>query len=82
MLEPRREAPFEAADQRVRLAVPILIGRPDVIRERVKRYGLRMNAGEDFEIVDPERDPRYRDYVATYLKVAAARASRPTRRAR
>ena len=36
------------------LAEPILIGRPEVIRERVKRYGLRMTAGKDFEIVDPE----------------------------
>jgi len=60
-----------------RLAVPILIGRPEVIRERVKRYGLRMNAGVDFQIVDPERDPRYRDYVATYLEVAGRKGVTP-----
>ncbi len=59
------------------LAAPILIGRPEVIRERVKRYGLRMTAGKDFEIVDPEHDPRYRDYVATYLKVAGRKGVTP-----
>ena len=31
-----------------RLAEPILIGRPEVIRERIKRYGLAMNAGQGF----------------------------------
>jgi malate dehydrogenase (oxaloacetate-decarboxylating)(NADP+) len=60
-----------------RLAVPILIGRPDVIRERVKRYGLRMAAGRDFEIVDPHSDPRYREYVAVYLKVAGRKGLTP-----
>ncbi len=59
------------------LAEPILIGRPEVIRERIKRYGLRMNADKDFRIVDPERDPRYREYVATYLKVAGRKGVTP-----
>jgi len=59
------------------LAEPILIGRPEVIRDRVKRYGLRMTAGKDFAIVDPESDPRYRDYVATYLKVAGRKGVTP-----
>jgi malate dehydrogenase (oxaloacetate-decarboxylating)(NADP+) len=60
-----------------RLAQPILIGRPDVIRERIKRHGLRMVAGKDFEIVDPQSDPRYREYVATYLKVAGRKGVTP-----
>ncbi|MGD0184030.1 MAG: NADP-dependent malic enzyme [Roseiarcus sp.] len=59
------------------LAEPILIGRPEVIRERIKRFGLTMSAGKDFEIVDPERDPRYRDYVATYLEVAGRKGVTP-----
>src|SRR3984957_11333143 len=53
-----------------RLARPVLIGRPEVIQERLKRYGLVMTAGVDFEVVDPRSDPRYREYVADYLKVA------------
>ena len=45
--------------------MPVLIGRPEVIQERLKRYGLAMTPGVDFEVVDPRSDPRYRDYVAT-----------------
>jgi len=51
------------------LAQPILIGRKKVIETRIKRMGLRMNAGEDFEIVDPEKDPRYREYWEGYLSL-------------
>jgi len=60
-----------------RLAIPILIGRPEVIQERLKRYGLAMKPGVDFDIVDPRSDPRYRDYVATYLKVAGRKGVTP-----
>jgi len=49
------------------LATPILIGRPAVIEHRIVKFGLRMKAGEDFEIVNPENDPRYRDFWQTYL---------------
>ena len=60
-----------------RLARPILIGRPDVVRERIKRYGLAMAAGRDFELIDPESDPRYRDYVASYLEAAGRKGVTP-----
>jgi malate dehydrogenase (oxaloacetate-decarboxylating)(NADP+) len=59
------------------VARPILIGRPEVIKERIKRFGLAMAPGRDFEIVDPEDDPRYRDYVATYLEVAGRKGVTP-----
>ena len=49
------------------LATPILIGRPAVIEHRIVKFGLRMRLGEDFEIVNPENDPRYRDFWQTYL---------------
>jgi malate dehydrogenase (oxaloacetate-decarboxylating)(NADP+) len=42
------------------LAKPILIGRPNVIQMRIERAGLRLKPGTDFELVDPEDDPRYR----------------------
>jgi malate dehydrogenase (oxaloacetate-decarboxylating)(NADP+) len=60
-----------------RLAKPILIGRPEVIRDRIKRFGLTIRAGDDFEIIDPEDDPRYRDYVATYLEAAGRKGVTP-----
>jgi len=49
------------------LATPILIGRPAVIEHRIVKFGLRMRVGEDFEIVNPENDSRYRDFWQTYL---------------
>ncbi|MDH3666917.1 MAG: NADP-dependent malic enzyme [Paracoccaceae bacterium] len=45
---------------------PILIGRPDVIDQRIERAGLKVKPGEDFEICDPTNDPRYREYWETY----------------
>jgi malate dehydrogenase (oxaloacetate-decarboxylating)(NADP+) len=47
------------------IARPILIGRPTVIEQRFERLGLPLRAG-DIEIINPEDDPRYRDYVALY----------------
>ncbi|MEX8503499.1 MAG: NADP-dependent malic enzyme [Leptothrix ochracea] len=42
------------------LAKPILVGRPAVIQSRIERAGLRLTPGVDFEVVNPEDDPRYR----------------------
>ncbi len=53
-----------------KMARPILIGRPAVIETRLKRYGLSIRPGVDFEITNPEDDPRYRDYVQSYVEVA------------
>ena len=50
-----------------KLCIPTLIGRPSVIASRLERYGLRIRPGEDFEVVNPEDDPRYRDYVDHYF---------------
>ncbi len=44
---------------------PILIGRPDVIESRIAREALPIKAGRDFEVVDPNDDPRYRAYWET-----------------
>ena len=60
-----------------RLAVPVLIGRPEVIQERLKRYGLAMKPDVDFEVIDPRSDPRYRDYVADYLEVGGRKGVTP-----
>jgi malate dehydrogenase (oxaloacetate-decarboxylating)(NADP+) len=49
-----------------RMAKPILVGRPAVVETRLKRYGLSIKPGSDFDLVNPEDDPRYRDYVQTY----------------
>ena len=48
------------------IAKPILVGRPSVIENRIQRFGLTIKPGQDFEIINPEDDPRYRDYVALF----------------
>jgi malate dehydrogenase (oxaloacetate-decarboxylating)(NADP+) len=49
-----------------KLAVPILVGRPAVIERGIKRYGLRLRSGENFTVVNPEHDERYREYWQDY----------------
>jgi len=51
------------------LARPTLIGRPEVIAERCERFGLRLQQGKDYDVVNVENDHRYRDYWQTYLSM-------------
>jgi malate dehydrogenase (oxaloacetate-decarboxylating)(NADP+) len=48
------------------LATPVVIGRPEIIQRRVERAGLRLRPGRDFEIVNPESDPRHRALAHEY----------------
>ncbi len=48
------------------LVSPVLIGRPDVVQMRIERLGLRLKIGADFELVNPQSDPRYREYWTMY----------------
>ena len=52
------------------IGMPILIGRPEVIAKRVDRYGLRLQEGTDYEICNPENDPRFDQYWKFYLSKA------------
>lgn len=52
------------------IATPILIGRPSVMDSRAERFGLRFRPGRDCEIINPEDDPRYRDYVDLFQSKA------------
>jgi malate dehydrogenase (oxaloacetate-decarboxylating)(NADP+) len=45
---------------------PVLIGRPSVIEQRLERFGLTIKPERDFEIINPEDDPRYREYVSLF----------------
>jgi len=51
------------------LALPVLIGRPDVVEARIARHGLRLRAGTHFELVNPDSDPRYKDLWQDYYKL-------------
>ncbi len=84
---PKRVIYADGEDERVlraaqiaiedKIAKPILVGRPNVIDVRLRRFGLSIKAGQDFEIINPDDDPRYRDYVSEYLSVAGRRGITP-----
>ena len=77
--DPKRLVYAEGEEWRVLQAVqmvcdegfarPILVGRASVIDSRVETLGLRVKRGEDFEVCDPESDPRYRDYWELYHRI-------------
>ena len=55
------------------LARPILIGRPAIVEARLERFGLSIRPGRDFELINPDDDPRYRAYRADAYVEAAGR---------
>ncbi|WP_145541163.1 NADP-dependent oxaloacetate-decarboxylating malate dehydrogenase [Yersinia alsatica] len=55
------------------LAYPILIGRPSVIETRLKKLGLHITAGKDFEVVNNESDPRFNEYWHEYYQIMKRR---------
>ena len=56
---------------------PILIGRPEVVMSRIEKYGLPLRINKDFELVNPESDPRFREYWETYHKIMERRGVTP-----
>jgi len=84
---PKRIVYCEGEDDRVlraaqsvrddNMAFPILIGRKKVVESRIKRLGLRLVAEQDYQLVDPEDDPRYRDYWQTYHRIMERRGITP-----
>jgi malate dehydrogenase (oxaloacetate-decarboxylating)(NADP+) len=76
---PRKIVYAEGEDERVLRAVqvvvdeglarPVLVGRPAVLERRIARFGLHLEAGIDFEVINPEHDDRYFDYWQTYYRL-------------
>ncbi len=56
---------------------PILIGRPEVLEQRCERIGLDIRPNHDFQIVNPENDPRYYDYWNSYHSLMQRRGVTP-----
>jgi malate dehydrogenase (oxaloacetate-decarboxylating)(NADP+) len=85
--QPMRVIYAEGEDDRVlraiqavleeKLARPILVGRPSVVAARIQRAGLSMKVGVDFDLVNPEDDPRYRSYVQSYIDLAGRHGITP-----
>src|SRR5206468_5669272 len=84
---PKRIVYAEGEDERVLRAVqialdeglakPILIGRPAVVAQRIARAGLRLEAGRDFELTNPEDDSRFHTYWEAYYKLNAREGVTP-----
>ncbi|WP_440862715.1 NADP-dependent oxaloacetate-decarboxylating malate dehydrogenase [Symbiopectobacterium purcellii] len=55
------------------LAFPILIGRPGVIEKRLQKLGLQITIGKDFEVVNNESDPRFKEYWSEYYALMKRR---------
>ncbi|MGE4368113.1 MAG: NADP-dependent malic enzyme [Burkholderiaceae bacterium] len=78
---PKRVIYADGEDERVlraaqtiideQLAHPILVGRPNVIDMRIRKFGLRIQAGRDFEIVNPEDDSRFNETWHAYYRLRA-----------
>jgi malate dehydrogenase (oxaloacetate-decarboxylating)(NADP+) len=85
--ETRRIVYAEGEDERVlravqqvvdeKLARPTLVGRPAVLERRIERFGLRIRAGRDFEVVNPEWDERFRDYWRAYHELTDRKGMTP-----
>ena len=85
--DPKRVIYAEGEDERILraaqvvledgIAQPIVIGRPEVVEAQLKRHGLNIRPEKDFELVNPESDPRYRDYVDTYYNLTCRRGITP-----
>ena len=81
--EPKRIVLAEGEDNRVLhatqelvtlgLAKPILIGRPGVIEMRIQKLGLQIKPGIDFEIVNNESDPRFKEYWQEFYSLMKRR---------
>ncbi|MCW5658855.1 MAG: NADP-dependent malic enzyme [Burkholderiaceae bacterium] len=73
---PKRVVYAEGEDERVLRAVqvvvdeglaqPLLLGRVETIAERVREYGLRIEPGRDFTVIDGQTDARVPDLAAGY----------------
>ena len=84
---PRRVIYCEGEDERVLRAVravldeglaqPLVIGRPEVIQTRIERAGLRLAAGRDFEVVNPDSDRRYKDLWQEYHRLRGRQGITP-----
>ena len=85
--QPKRVIYAEGEDERTlraaqvameeNLAIPILVGRPAVIDARVARFGLSIRPGVDCELINPEDDTRYRDYVQLFMERAGRKGITP-----
>lgn len=59
------------------IARPILIGRQHKVEERLGQLGLTIQAGRDFELLDPFNNPRFEDYCDLFYQKVKRRGYSP-----
>ncbi len=87
--DPKRVVYSDGEDERVLravqialdegIAVPIVVGRPEVIARRIEGLGLHISPESDFEIINPESDPRYNTYWQAYHRLMERKGTSPNR---
>jgi malate dehydrogenase (oxaloacetate-decarboxylating)(NADP+) len=60
-----------------KVAFPLLIGRPAIVEARLERFGLSIRPGRDFELINPDDDPRYRTYVNAMIEAVGRKGITP-----
>ncbi len=85
--DPKRLVFAEGEDRRVLrtvqqlvnegLAKPIIVGRPGVAAKRIDELGLSIRAGRDFDLVNPQRDRRFREYWSEYHQIMGRKGVSP-----
>ncbi len=85
--KPKRLIYAEGEDERVLRAAqvvvdeqighPTLVGRPEVVANRIQRLGLRLTQGEDYDIINPEKDDRFNLYWKTYHELMERKGISP-----
>ena len=51
------------------IARPTLIGRPAIIARRIEKFGLRLQEGVDYDVVNVEDDHRYKGFWQQYYEL-------------
>ena len=59
------------------LAEPILVGRPKVVTDRIARLGLRLEEDRDFQLINPEDDPRFKQFWMAYHAIMQRKGVSP-----
>jgi malate dehydrogenase (oxaloacetate-decarboxylating)(NADP+) len=60
------------------LAFPVLVGRRDIIEDRINKLGLRIKENIDFEICNINDDPRYNAYWQNYHEIMGREGISPS----
>jgi len=56
-----------------KMGLPTLVGRPAVVERKIEKLGLRLVRERDFDLINPQKDDRYRQYWQEYHGLVSRR---------